>query len=165
MRVTNKFQKNWATTNQVIPGYIKSSKWMKDLAFVVLFISKDVFFSLVKDKAVQWWIYIIYTIYSPKLISLKGLIIGTLQWKTLYCLHLMEAFITKTTCSLSWGNIKNSKYAAVGIIKCNVYAAMHRCTLNLNRIFIVHLFFLDTFNTCKTSLISLESFFLLSHKT
>lgn len=71
----------------------------------------------------------------------------------------MEAFITKTTCSLSWGNIKNSKYAAVGIIKCNVYAAMHRCTLNLNRIFIVHLFFLDTFNTCKTSLISLESFF------
>lgn len=65
----------------------------------------------------------------------------------------------KTTCSLSWGNIKNSKYAAVGIIKCNVYAAMHHCTLNLNRIFIVHLFFLDTFNTCKTSLISLESFF------
>lgn len=110
MRVTNKFQKNWATTNQVIPGYIKSSKWMKDLAFVVLFISKDVFFfPFVKDKAVQWWIYIIYTIYSPKLISLKGLIIGTLQWKTLYCLHLMEAFITKTTCSLSWGNIKKFK--------------------------------------------------------
>lgn len=89
------------------------------------------------------------------MISLKGLITGTLQWKRLHCLHLMEAFITKNNLLFILGK----KYAAVGIIKCNVYAAMHRCTLNLNRIFIVHLFFLDMFNTCKTSLISLEIFF------
>lgn len=110
MRVTHKFRKNWATTNQIIPWYIKSSKWMKDLAFVVLFISKDVFFfPLVKDKAVQWWIYIIYTIYSPKLISLKGLITRTLQWKRLHCLHLMEAFITKNNLLFILGKYKKFK--------------------------------------------------------
>lgn len=133
---------------------------MKDFTFVVLFISKDVFFfPLVKDKAVQWWIYIIYTIYSPKLISLKGLIAGTLQWKTLYCLHLMEAFITKTTCSLSWGKIKKFKICSRRNNKMQCLCSNAPLHIKPKQNFYCVLFFLDTFYTCKTSLISLESFF------
>lgn len=117
------------------------------------------FFPLVKEKAVQWWINIIYTIYSPKLISLNGLIIGTLQWKRLHCLHLMEAFITKTTCSLSWGNIKKFKICSRRNNKMQCLCSNAQLHIKPKQNFYCALFFLDTFNTCKTSLISLESFF------
>lgn len=71
----------------------------------------------------------------------------------------MEAFITKTTCSLSWGNIKKFKICSSRNNKMQCLCSNAPLHIKPKQNFYCASFFLDTFNTCKTSLISLESFF------